>query len=308
MNISHPKGGLTFSVFRCGMTAPIVWSLSVCSISQPSSPCSMDHLPIEIVLDILSISEPETIATFLRTASKYRESAEPLLYDSIILKGPEARQGLLLSLEAKPHFAARVRHLAAHWKNAAYYALTPLLARTSNLESLVLRGFHRGIYHSSLSRLPRLRAVDCDCSPVVPRVITFLSEIPNLRSITLTLREYAVVSPNSPVLAETWARILTTPAAYSGPAFVLTFMPRGTSVVHVQTRGPEPVVVDALEHMRDATAGALVSLECTPLPLHPPSMGSYFPNLQFLGLFQIMTIPPQCVWVRTPHTRAAAHY
>ena len=70
-----------------------------------------------------------------------------------------------------------------------------------------------------------------------------------------------------------------------------------TSVVHVQIRGPELVVVVAL-----------VSLECTPLPLHPPSMGSYFPNLQFLGLFQIMTIPPQCVWVRASYTRAAAHH
>ena len=139
-------------------------------------------------------------------------------------------------------------------------------------------------------------------------MINFLGEIPNLRSITLTLREYAVVSPNNPVLAETWARILTTPTVHSGPAFVLAFLPRGTSVVHVQTRGPERIVVDALERMRYATGGALVSLECTPLPLHPPSMGSHFPNLQFIGLFQIMTIPPQCVWVRTPYTRAAAHH
>ena len=55
-------------------------------------------------------------------------------------------------------------------------------------------------------------------SPVIPVAINFLSRIPNLRSITL--REYAVLSPNNhalPALAETWARILTTPRTRAPP-------------------------------------------------------------------------------------------
>jgi hypothetical protein len=259
----------------------------------------MDHLPVEIILDVLSISSPDTIATFLCTASKYRDAAEPLLYNSITLRGPEALQGLLERLEAKPQFASRVRHLVARWGGSfpasldTHDALTPLLARTENLESLVLRGFHEGIHVPS--PLVRLLDIECDCFPRSPRAVCFLSQIPNLRSIVLKEGAWSWMNiwPDRASLATIWGGVLRTVTVYSGPSYILSLLPKGSSLKHIQTPG-----LDSLDGMREATEGAIVSLECTPLPLHPPRIGFYFPNIQFLGMFQLMTIPPQPVWVR----------
>jgi hypothetical protein len=54
----------------------------------------MDHLP-KITLDVLSISKSNTIGTFLHM----RCAVQLLSHDRIILKGPEALQGPLASLE-----------------------------------------------------------------------------------------------------------------------------------------------------------------------------------------------------------------
>jgi hypothetical protein len=272
----------------------------------------MDHLPIEIILDVLSISEPDTIATFLRTASKYRDAAQPLLYDRIILKGPKPLQGLVESLAAKPQFAPRVRHLTALFvgggyydsdiMRARYYALAPLLEKTENLESLVLYGFHEGIYLAS--PLLRLRNVECDSSHRYPRAVFFLSMLPNLCSITLraSLQSWTNNTPpehNAASLERIWADVLKKVTTYSGPPSVLSSLPQGSSLKHIQTAALEGLADStSLDRMREATDGGILSLECTPLPLHPPSFGLYFPNIRFLGLFQIMTIPPQPVWVR----------
>lgn len=264
----------------------------------------MDHLPIEITLDVLSISEPDTIATFLRTGSKYREAAEPLLYRNITLKGPKPLGGLLASLEAKPQFGARVRQLVAHWASASddsttstYEVLTSLLERTVNLESLVLRGFHEGIH--LLSPLVRLRHVECDSFPRSPRAVFFLSTIPNLRSIVLNQGAWSSINiwPDNASLERIWTAVLSKLTTYSGPSSILALLPKGTDLKHIQTRDLERII-NSLDDLRAATEGSIVSLECTPLPLHPPSIALYFPNVQFLGFFQIMTIPPQSVWVR----------
>ena len=270
----------------------------------------MDHLPIEIILDVLSISEPDTIATFLRTASKFRDAAQPLLYDTIIINGPKTLGGLLASLEAKPQFASRVRHLVAHWDGselgiATHEVLTPLLERTVNVESLVLRGFHEGIRLAS--PLVRLRHVECDCFPRSPQAVFFLSKIPNLCSIVLKEGAWSWINiwPDKASLERIWTAVLNRVTSYSGPSFILALLPKGAALKHIQTRELERIT-DCLDNVRAATEGAIVSLECTPLPLHPPSLGLYIPNVQFLGMFQIMTIPPQSVWVRAPAQLPAA--
>jgi hypothetical protein len=85
---------------------------------------------------------------------------------------------------------------------------------------------------------------------------------------------------------------------YSGPSSILALLPKGAALKHIQTRAFERTrIANSLDDLQAATEGTIVSLESTPLPLHPPSIGFYFPNLQFLGSFEIMTIPPQSVWV-----------
>lgn len=262
----------------------------------------MDHLPVEIILDILSISEPDTIATFLRTASKYRDAAQPLLYSRIILRGPKPLGGLVTSLEAKPQFASRVRHLVAQWDDpqlrpSTHDVLTPLLERTVNLESLVLRGFHEGIRLSS--PLVHLRDVECDSFPRSPQAVLFLNKIPNLRSIVLKEGVWSWINiwPDKASLEQIWRGVLNKVTTYSGPSSILALLPKGANLKHIQTRDFERII-DCLDDLRVAAEETIVSLECTPLPLHPPSLHLYFPNVQFLGVFQIMTIPPQSVWVR----------
>jgi len=258
---------------------------------------------MEIILDVLSISEPDTIATFLRTASKFRDAAQPLLYDSIILKGPQALEGLLESLDAKPQFASRVRHLVARWNEYSevgtptYHVLTSLLARTVNLESLVLRGFGGGIHLPS--PLARLRDVECDCFPRSPWAVLFLSKIPNLRSIVVKkgIWRWTNIQPKTVSLDRIWTDVLKRVTTYSGPSSILTFLPKESGLKHIQTTDFERIS-DSLDKLREATDGVIASIECIPLPLHPPSIGFYFPSIQFLGTFQIMTIPPQPVWVR----------
>src|SRR5260370_10388905 len=176
----------------------------------------MDALPIEVILEVLRISEPNTIATFLRTASPYRDAAEPLLYNSIVVKGPEVLQGLLNSLIVKPRFASRVRHLKVQWRESegkCHHVLTPLLEKTENLECLILRGFREGI-HLPCS-LIHLQDVECDCFPYHPKVVYFLCKIPNLRRITVNCDDWSWSSNAS--LENIWADVLTKVTIYSGP-------------------------------------------------------------------------------------------